>query len=70
MTEFASQQHSTHASSSYSFFDDGDGDYDVTSAHNASSSSAAIVSPASDSGMTFSTLESRCLFEIIECGKL
>ena len=54
MTEFASQQHSTHASSSYSFFDDGDGDYDVTSAHNASSSSAAIVSPASDSGMTFS----------------
>ena len=57
MTEFANQQHSTHASSSYSFFEDGDGDYDLTSAHNASissSTSAAVVPPSSDSGMTFS----------------
>ena len=59
MTEFAAnQQHSTHASSSsYAFFDDGGGDYgdyDVASPHNASSSSA-VVSPSSDSGMmTFS----------------
>ena len=55
MTEFAAanQQHSNHASSSsYAFFEDADyGDYDLTSAHNASSSSSAIVSSSSDSGM-------------------